>query len=175
MYNDINWSRYSYWNGGVARYNIMRSDDGGIPLLVGSVDSSTFNFRDTLLAIDVRKFCYFIQAEEGPGSYDETSESNTLCLAQQPVFWIPNAFTPSNKDLTNDEFEPKGTYIDHYHLMVFDRWGALLFESTPAKPAWDGKDSGGNYVPLGTYIYRVTIYSYDGNETNAKGTITVIE
>jgi gliding motility-associated-like protein len=66
----------------------------------------------------------------------------------------PNVITP-NDDGLNDCFKPgfTGVFSDCYTLVVYNRWGALLFESVATGHCWDGRTKAGNYVPEGTYYY----------------------
>jgi gliding motility-associated-like protein len=55
--------------------------------------------------------------------------------------YIPNAFTPDNDGL-NEVFTPIGEGISNYHLMIFTRWGEMIFESNNINDGWDGKFKG---------------------------------
>ncbi len=57
------------------------------------------------------------------------------------VIYVPNAFTP-NSDGTNDGFKAVGVGIAQFKLQVFDRWGALVFETDDINNAWDGSIKG---------------------------------
>ena len=57
------------------------------------------------------------------------------------VIFIPNAFTP-NSDGTNDGFKAVGVGIAQFNMQVFDRWGALVFESDDINATWDGSVKG---------------------------------
>ncbi len=50
--------------------------------------------------------------------------------------FIPNAFSP-NADGTNDVFRPSGN-VELLSMMIFDRWGAKVYQSTPIEFAWNG-------------------------------------
>lgn len=66
---------------------------------------------------------------------------------------IPNVFSPDG-DNVNQFFAIKN--MDQFpgsKLMIFDRWGLLLFESSDYKNDWDGKSKSGKDVPDGTYYY----------------------
>lgn len=69
--------------------------------------------------------------------------------------YIPNSFSP-NFDGINDKFEVLGVDFQPVQLLVFDRWGDLVFKSQPGNFAWDGQVRG---VPglLGVYTY---MFSY---------------
>lgn len=81
------------------------------------------------------------------------------------------AFTP-NYDGINDCFRPgfDGRYSDCYELRVYNRWGALIFESTGGQNhCWDGRTKGGKRCDEGTYYY---ISSLAGNDKH--GYVTLI-
>lgn len=72
-------------------------------------------------------------------------------------------FTP-NFDGINDCFRPgfDGRYSDCYDLKVFNRWGALIFESTGGQNhCWDGHTKGGKRCDEGTYYYITSLMGYE--------------
>jgi gliding motility-associated-like protein len=73
------------------------------------------------------------------------------------------AFTP-NFDGINDCFKPgfDGRFSECYDLQVFNRWGALIFESTGGQGhCWDGHTKGGKRCDEGTYYYMVSLNGYE--------------
>ncbi|MEI7725684.1 MAG: gliding motility-associated C-terminal domain-containing protein [Bacteroidota bacterium] len=73
------------------------------------------------------------------------------------LMWYPNAFTP-NGDGLNDVFRPVGVNITKYKLLIFDRWGALIFEASDINTGWDGYIKGQPAGP-GVYTYHTTYES----------------
>ncbi|HEU0228816.1 MAG TPA: PKD domain-containing protein, partial [Arachidicoccus soli] len=72
------------------------------------------------------------------------------------LFYVPNTFTPDG-DKYNATFQPvftTGFDPYDYHLMIFDRWGELIFESYNASVGWDGT-YGGKIVQDGTYVWKI--------------------
>jgi gliding motility-associated-like protein len=82
------------------------------------------------------------------------------CLAVDSVqtrppsatIYFPNSFTP-NGDGFNDGFGGEGRLLEHYELLIFDRWGRLVFESRSLDHRWDGRVNGEDPV-TGVYAYR---------------------
>ncbi|MCB0753987.1 MAG: gliding motility-associated C-terminal domain-containing protein [Flavobacteriales bacterium] len=73
------------------------------------------------------------------------------------------AFTP-NFDGINDCFRPgfDGRFSECYQLTVYNRWGALIFESTGGQDhCWDGYTKGGKRCEEGTYYYIVSLKGYE--------------
>ncbi len=72
------------------------------------------------------------------------------------IFYVPNAFTPNGNDV-NDIFKPiftSGFDPFNFNLLIFNRWGEVLFESNNAEVGWDGT-YGGEIVKEGTYIWKI--------------------
>ena len=83
------------------------------------------------------------------------------------TFFIPNAFTP-NGDGLNDTFEPKMSNIETYKIMIFNRWGELIFEGNDPRFIWDGTYKG-VVVPDGTYTYKIDLTTNSGREKQLIG------
>lgn len=65
---------------------------------------------------------------------------------------IPTAFTP-NMDGKNDEFKAVALDpVEDFHLLVFSKWGELMFESYDINIGWDGTYKDGGRVPNEVYI-----------------------
>lgn len=91
------------------------------------------------------------------------------------TLYIPNAFTPDGDGL-NDIFIPVGQELDNdaYHLIIFNRWGQIVFETQDANKGWDGRDRKGNMAPIGTYTW-VLQYRETGSYIKKKtGTVNLI-
>lgn len=68
---------------------------------------------------------------------------------------IPNVITP-NKDGVNDYFELSGL-LPNTQLLIVNRWGNLIYETSDYDNKWDGRDYSGNPVSEGVYTYVVTL------------------
>lgn len=115
--------------------------------------------------------------ESGPGGVVilYTFNNDSLCSDSAVVDfsdqWFGNdsidiqystVFTP-NYDGINDCFRPRfdGRYSDCYDLQVYNRWGALIFESTGGQNhCWDGRTKGGKMCDEGTYYYISSLKGY---------------
>lgn len=97
----------------------------------------------------------------------------TIIIEPEFVFYIPEAFSP-NGDLKNDTFSGKGLFIEEYEMMIFDRWGNLIFKTTDIKQPWDGKaNKGSGIAEVDVYIYsfKVTDIKNDIHYFNGKVTL----
>jgi trimeric autotransporter adhesin len=91
-----------------------------------------------------------------------------------PLIFVPSAFTPDN-DGINDAWRPSVRNVVDYELLVFNRWGDILFTTNDPEQYWMGNDQGGeHFVPDGVYLYRLS-YSTDKLEAgNITGHVVVI-
>ncbi len=112
-------------------------------------------------------------AVSGQNCYDTASVEITI--QEQPSFYAPTAFSPDN-DGTNDFWRTFATGIkeEGFTLLVFDRWGEVVFESTDIEKTWDGRIKKHNTATIGTYTWLVVYYDLFGNKHEAAGTVTVI-
>ncbi len=108
------------------------------------------------------------------GSYTVTVTDNNGCSASTLVqiteppagscgdVYFPNAFTP-NGDASNPNFGALGNVaaVSSYLLLVYNRYGELVFYTRDAFKRWDGlykgKQLGGSYVWAATFTYKGSI------------------
>jgi gliding motility-associated-like protein len=74
------------------------------------------------------------------------------------LVYAPNSFTP-NGDGINDAFRFKGVGIKLFNLLIYNRWGELVFETDNIDKGWDGTYNDLK-VPSGVYVYKVRAESY---------------
>jgi len=89
------------------------------------------------------------------GCVDTTTQ--LIFIKDELIFYVPNSFTPDG-DKFNDEFLPIFTSgFDPYkfNLLIYNRWGEILFESNNSSVGWNGT-YGGKIAPSGTYIWQIT-------------------
>lgn len=89
------------------------------------------------------------------------------------ISYIPNAFTPNNEDGLNDFFGPTYCPLRDFKMIIFDRWGEIIFETNDLNRLWDGTYNG---VPVmeGVFGYLIQYVDVRGDRVNAKGNVTVI-
>jgi gliding motility-associated-like protein len=123
-----------------------------------------------LWAQDIRENMVYRVTAHKNGDTSITSMSNYAEIIPPLHLYIPSAFSP-NGDGINDTFGVKGEGIKNYHLLVYNRWGELLFESTNPKQQWDGKFDG-QRVEQGTYVYQ--LYALGEGNKGKSGSVTLI-
>lgn len=92
---------------------------------------------------------------------------------QKLLFVMPNIFSP-NGDGANDVFKPFFLgEMDIVELVVYNRWGNVVFESNDAtNPGWDGKKEDKD-APSEVYIYTVRV-GVGGEVKEEKGQVTLL-
>jgi gliding motility-associated-like protein len=79
---------------------------------------------------------------------------------------VPNVFTP-NDNGQNDEFRVVYSSLKKYNIVVFNRWGRKVYESTNPAEGWDGTFAGGQ-APPGVYFYYIEAEGINNNEKHKK-------
>lgn len=101
--------------------------------------------------------------------------SNFLTIYPPPEIFVPNTFTP-NEDGKNDEFLAIGVGIQKFEMLIFDRWGNVIFETTDIKKGWNGLQNGGNTLVLpGEYAYVIKATDNYDNSLIRKGVVTLLK
>ena len=96
-------------------------------------------------------------------------------LIDEYALYIPNAFTPRIDDELNNEFKPFGYGIIDFEMMIFNRWGELIFTSEDLNIGWDGKKEGkGEICPLGVYAYYIAVENIYGEVFKYEGKLNLI-
>lgn len=91
-------------------------------------------------------------------------------------FFVPSAFK-AGADGINGKFRPVGrtSNFRDYELIIVDRYGKLLFETTDPQKGWNGVniDSGKPY-PQGVYAYQFVFTGTDGFKQVKNGSVTLL-
>lgn len=101
------------------------------------------------------------------------SVSNIVDLYLPMRIYLPTAFTP-NGDGLNDTFGAVGEGIEAFHLVVYDRWGQVIFSTKNPGHRWDGSYNG-KKVPQGEYSYELLAYGKEFGEVFTSGSVMVID
>ena len=106
---------------------------------------------------------------------DEHTCLDSLMKTVKPVLLIyaPNSFS-ANGDRLNDTFKFTGDGVKSFHLLIYNRWGELLFETDKIDNGWDGTFKG-KEVPAGVYVYKVRVESYQQTVVEEVGKVTLIK
>ncbi len=140
------------------------SDNGDIYLwdFGDGTTSSEFNPKhlytkegtyDVTLSVWTKNSCFDLYVAE-----------NSVLVQPSGKLIFPNAFRPESQIPENRVFKPGVMdQVDEYHLMIFNRWGELIFESYDRDVGWDGYING-ELAKQDVYVWKV-----EGNYTNGQG------
>ena len=178
--NALSWNAYNGWENGVGVYEIYRQPESEpAPILCGTSGSSTFTdfMGDVITASD--KTNYFVRAVEAGGGNDgkvQSANSTRASIKRETVIFIPNAFTPRAAEGNNEIFKPTCYFVKQgtYSMRIYNRQGALIFESRDTEIGWDGTFKG-EYCHPNTYIYIIEFVNSDGEKVVKKGTLALVE
>ncbi len=87
--------------------------------------------------------------------------------------FIPNVITPGNDGL-NDLFPGKNENGADLSILIYNRWGKLVFESSASKEPWNGRDNSNHEVNDGTYYFILSVLFRSGKEQTFKGWVQVL-
>lgn len=102
-------------------------------------------------------------------------DSVTIYVRDDWDVHIPNAFTP-NFDGLNDEFFIVSYGLEKLNfLRVYDRWGALVFETKDLNGRWNGEGRKETWDNSNTFVYELEAERFNGQIVNLVGTLNLIK
>ena len=138
-------------------------------------DLSAFKGQNPLYRIT---FGYYVEAYEiTPGGDTVTlSRSRDVFTEILPGVTMPTALAPNdNTHSTNGNrrnfFKPVINFEARYTLTIYDRWGGIVYHGNEG---WDGRNSRGEFVKEGTYLYRLIISTSDAGDIVKTGSVSVV-
>ena len=114
-----------------------------------------------------------LTVEDGNQCVD--SVSLMYVIHEVPTFYLPSAFIPESDIAENKVFKPIGNSIseENYEMLVFDRWGQLVFVSKHPEFGWDGH-IGKSMAPQGTYTYQIKYQDIEGKPNSVHGSVLLL-
>lgn len=99
-----------------------------------------------------------------------------ISIKEQLTYYIPNSFTPDGNEF-NQYFLPVFTAgIDEssYRLLIYNRWGEIIFESHDLSIGWDGTYKG-QKVQEGVYTWNIHVkHKVDDGHENLVGNVNLL-
>jgi gliding motility-associated-like protein len=111
-------------------------------------------------------FVYFVD-ENGCEAMDDVR------IILEGIIYVPNSFTPDG-DGHNDTFYPQGGNIVDFQMIIFNRWGEVVFESFNLNGQWDGT-YGGKVCKDGTYVWKITYRDVSNNKKELVGHVNLLK
>ena len=103
---------------------------------------------------------------------------NVIPCFDETIFYVPNTFTPDGDEFNNTFYPVFYSGFDPYNfeMLIFNRWGELIFETHDTEIGWNG--SYGNEkikVQSGVYTWKIT---YKNKQTDERkevvGHVTIL-
>lgn len=100
------------------------------------------------------------------------SASDNVHIYYNPILYIPNTFTP-NGDERNQGFRIYASNIQSFELLIFNRWGELIYTMDDFNDYWDGLYNG---LPCqdGTYVWKIRYIDFLDNVYEQTGHINLL-
>lgn len=124
-----------------------------------------------------------LTATSANGCVDDTLVKAGVKVIGEGVIKFPNAFIPNinggnggvfeTPDYKNEVFHPVSAGVVVYRLLIYNRWGNLLFESNDINVGWDGYYKG-KLCEQGVYVYRATGRYTNGKTYDVRGDVTLL-
>lgn len=176
----LNWTPYETYVPGLAGYIIQRKGDSGGFVDVETVGPLTTQWQEPVQSLvngfQSGEVQYRVIALSNPqsGGAEEQSISNITTAVVETHMQVPSAFTPGSNDI-NAEFKPLMDFAPEEYLMIIvDRGGRKMFETTDPEEGWDGRFRGGSYVDEAVYVYHIQYKDYTGLFRTITGNVTVL-
>ncbi|MBS3914773.1 MAG: gliding motility-associated C-terminal domain-containing protein [Bacteroidetes bacterium] len=100
--------------------------------------------------------------------------TKSVVIGPDIIVFIPDVFTPEGSGPgRNETFMISALNFKTMKLLIFNRWGEKLYETTDVTKGWDGR-SNGEICPDGVYIYKIQVEAPDGKIYNYDGTVTLM-
>ncbi|MEM8908362.1 MAG: PKD domain-containing protein, partial [Bacteroidota bacterium] len=145
---------YPFFPGQIIQLNPRIDDDRPYRFEWMPMDSlSCGDCPNPLVRADTSRAYTLLVSEETTGCVTTLdTRLEPLAACPEDLIYIPNAFSP-NDDGENDVLRMYSNAFERISTFkVFNRWGALVFETSDIREEWNGQ-IGNKNLPAGVYIY----------------------
>ncbi|MDJ1503832.1 gliding motility-associated C-terminal domain-containing protein [Xanthocytophaga agilis] len=161
----LTWSAYSEWPEGVQAYEVEKLNASNVVIEQQTVSGNDLTFpHDT-----INQLIRFRVRAIGEG---RTSESNIVEVLQTAQIFAPTAFTP-NFDGVNDIFKIHSLFVQSWKILIYNRWGEVVYASDDKNSGWDGKNKRSAIV-MGTYSYSIQLVDQIGRSVTKQGAVLIV-
>jgi gliding motility-associated-like protein len=136
-------------------YSVVSTLSGGYnewTLLNNTTQSPTFSTAWNTFGMFTLSVVNYVNGCPSP------QQQTVITIVQCPnlLYYLPNSFTPDG-DEHNNTFKwvfTSGFDPYNFHILIFNRWGEVIYESKDANDYWDGTYNN-TPCPAGAYTYRL--------------------
>ena len=175
----LSWTPYESYSSGLSGYIVQRRSGGGEFIDVVSLGPEATSWQEAIESVingyQPGEIQYKVLAlsRQVEGDDPGISASNIVSLAVETSMKFPDAFTPGRS--SNYLFKPMMDFAPgKYKMIIYDRGGRKLFETSDPSEGWDGTFKGGDFAMEGVYVYFIQYTDYTGRSKTHSGNVTVI-
>ena len=145
-----------------------------------NVDNPTYQWSTgettetiTVMPTEDTEYSVTITDENGC-SVVETILITVMTDCSESGIYLPNAFTP-NGDGNNDVLFVRSNSLMDVELIIYDRWGREVFQTTSLDVGWNGQwQNTGEELAPDAYGYHLRATCFTGEEYSAKGNVSIL-
>ena len=90
------------------------------------------------------------------------------------AIYFPNTFTP-NDDGVNEQFKPLAVGVAEFKMLIFDRWGLVIYSTSELEKGWNGNMAGtGKECQMDTYVYMAIATGENGKKKEFIGHVNLV-
>lgn len=143
--------------------------------LKANMDGESYNWStgEISLSIEVKKSGKYWLKVTNDSQCSASDTINIKFLNDYPFVGLPKAFTP-NGDSHNDVLLVRGVDIDKIKLMIYNRSGTKVFETSNLNQGWDGTYNG-QLQKMDRYYYHLDITYINGVIINKTGNFSLLK
>ena len=139
---------------------------------------TSIEFRPEHLYKTQGSFVITLIAANDSGCSDTLRVADAVLVKKANEVLIPNAFSPGTNgssygDGKNDVFLPLMRGVTQFEMLIFNRWGQLLFETHDQSTGWDGYYKG-KLCEQDVYMYKFSALLNSGETMVRVGDVNLI-
>jgi len=98
--------------------------------------------------------------------------SKEVLINYDPLVFVPNTFTPDN-DQFNNTFFAVANNITEFEMLIFNRWGEIVFQSESIHQHWTGTYNGHKALD-DVYVWKIKYKDLNGINFELIGHVTLL-
>lgn len=98
--------------------------------------------------------------------------SDDVIINYDPLIFVPNTFTPDG-DNYNNTFYAIANNVSEFEMLIFNRWGEVVFQSNSIDTQWDGSYAGIK-SPDGVYVWKINYKDLNGIDYQLIGHVALL-
>jgi gliding motility-associated-like protein len=101
------------------------------------------------------------------------SVKDSVTISLDGSLYIPNTFSPNGDEL-NDIFKIHAEDITQFEIIIFNRWGEILYESKDINKGWNGFHKG-KVCQIDAYVWRIVYSDVNTSKKEVFGHVNLVK